>query len=62
MPKNKEIIHVKNLEFRYPEGDFHLYIPEFKVQEFEKIGVIGPSGSGKTTLLNLLAGILLSLK
>jgi putative ABC transport system ATP-binding protein len=62
MRENKEIICVENLEFGYPAGNFHLTIPEFRIQEFEKIGVIGPSGSGKTTLLNLLAGILLPLK
>ncbi len=55
---NEEIISVENLDFQYPSGDFYLNIPEFKVLESEKIGVIGPSGSGKTTLLNLLAGIL----
>lgn len=57
-PECREVICLENLDFKYPSGDFHLNIPELKVLESEKIGVIGPSGSGKTTLLNLLAGIL----
>jgi putative ABC transport system ATP-binding protein len=52
------MIHVRALQFAYPEGTFHLRIPDFSVNEGEKVAVIGPSGSGKTTLLNLVAGIL----
>jgi putative ABC transport system ATP-binding protein len=52
------MIDIESLEFRYPDSDFHLSIPEFKVVASEKVAVIGPSGSGKTTLLNLVAGIL----
>ncbi|MGD9243694.1 MAG: ABC transporter ATP-binding protein [Desulfobacterales bacterium] len=51
------MISVKNLEFRYPVGDFHLSIDDFSIAKSQKVAVIGPSGSGKTTLLNLLAGI-----
>lgn len=53
------MIEVKDLKFQYREGNFRLNIPEFKVNEREKVAIIGPSGSGKTTLLNLLSGILL---
>ena len=52
------MILVKNLEFCYPEGDFHLSIDDFHIAKSQKVAVIGPSGSGKTTLLNLLAGIM----
>jgi len=52
------MIQIHDIDFRYPSGDFHLSIPNLKVEAGEKIGVIGPSGSGKTTLLNLVAGIL----
>jgi len=51
------MIRIRSLEFQYPTGDFHLDVPEFTVEQSEKVAVIGPSGSGKTTLLNLLAGI-----
>jgi len=52
------MIEIEALEFAYPESDFRLCIPEFRIAEREKVAVIGPSGSGKTTLLNLVAGIL----
>ena len=56
------MITIRDLEFRYPIGDFRLSIPEFFVEKGEKVAVIGPSGSGKTTLLNLLGGIVIPLK
>ena len=51
------MIEIEALEFHYPQGDFHLSIPQMSVVQGEKVAVIGPSGSGKTTLLNLIAGI-----
>ncbi len=51
------MIRIRSLEFQYPSGDFRLDVPEFSIEQSEKVAVIGPSGSGKTTLLNLLAGI-----
>jgi len=56
------MIHIKDLEFNYPSGEFRLNISDFQVTGGEKIAVIGPSGSGKTTLLNLIAGIITPLK
>jgi putative ABC transport system ATP-binding protein len=52
------MIHLDNVHFRYPSGEFRLEVPELSVAAGEKVAVIGPSGSGKTTLLNLVAGIL----
>jgi putative ABC transport system ATP-binding protein len=52
------MIHIQNLTFGYPTGEFELKIPLFDITKGEKIAVIGPSGSGKTTLLNLIAGII----
>ena len=52
------MIAINDLEFSYPIGNFLLQIPEFSVENHEKIAVIGPSGTGKTTLLNLIAGII----
>ena len=51
------IVRVTDLQFRYPEGDFALRIPQLEVSAGETVAVIGPSGSGKTTLLHLVAGI-----
>lgn len=51
------MISIKDLDFRYREGDFRLRIPGLNVNESEKVAVIGPSGTGKTTLLNLISGI-----
>jgi len=56
------MIHIKDLEFYYPSGEFRLNISDFQVTGGAKIAVIGPSGSGKTTLLNLIAGIITPLK
>ncbi|MCK4988002.1 MAG: ATP-binding cassette domain-containing protein, partial [Desulfobacterales bacterium] len=50
------------MEFRYPDSEFCLNVPQFKIKKSEKVAVIGPSGSGKTTLLNLIAGILTPVK
>jgi len=52
------MIEIHALKFSYPDTDFSLCIPVFRLGTQEKVAVIGPSGSGKTTLLNLVAGIL----
>lgn len=51
------MIHIQDLSFHYPAGEFLLSVDDFSVNRGEKVAVIGPSGSGKTTLLNLIAGI-----
>ena len=56
------MIQLRNLEFRYQEGEFCLEVPALSVQKSEKVAVIGPSGSGKSTLLNLIAGILMPMQ
>ncbi len=53
------MITIRDLEFRYAEGDFFLRIPELHIERGATVAFIGPSGSGKTTLLNLIAGIAL---
>jgi ABC-type lipoprotein export system ATPase subunit len=53
---SKKAIEVKDLNFRYRNGNFSLRLPEFHVDASERMAIIGPSGTGKTTLLNLLAG------
>ena len=53
------VIRIRDLAFRYGEGDFELRIPELEVGRASSAAFIGPSGSGKTTLLHLIAGITL---
>lgn len=52
------MINIENLTFRYSATSFGLRVPEFSLQDNERVAIVGPSGSGKTTLLNLIAGIL----
>jgi len=52
------VIAVREAEFAYPEGGFHLRVRELAVGEKESVAITGSSGSGKTTLINLLAGLL----
>jgi len=52
------MIKVENLTFRYSATSFQLRVPEFFLNDNERVAIVGPSGSGKTTLLNLIAGIL----
>jgi putative ABC transport system ATP-binding protein len=52
------MITLRDIVFRYDEGEFALRIPKLEIAPGEQVGVIGPSGSGKTTLLHLVAGIL----
>jgi putative ABC transport system ATP-binding protein len=51
------MIELREVVFRYREGEFELRIATLLVEAGEQIAVIGPSGSGKTTLLHLAAGI-----
>ena len=51
------MIELRDVFFRYREGEFELRIPELRIARGDHVAVIGPSGSGKTTLLHLVAGI-----
>jgi ABC-type lipoprotein export system ATPase subunit len=51
------MITIRDLEFEYRRGEFHLHIPELVIPDGAKTALIGPSGSGKTTFLNLVSGI-----
>lgn len=53
------MIEINELEFRYPESDFRLRVPQLTVESGSTVAIVGPSGSGKTTLLNLIAGVML---
>lgn len=53
------MIQLNNIQFQYPNSDFHLDITSLSFKENAKIALIGPSGFGKTTMLNMIAGIIL---
>ena len=53
------MIHLKDIQFQYPQSDFSLKIDELQFSHSSKSAIIGPSGFGKTTMLNLIAGILI---
>lgn len=52
------MLTIKALSFRYSATSFCLRVPEFHLEDHERVAIVGPSGSGKSTLLNLIAGIL----
>jgi len=48
-------IEFKNLDFRYPDGEFDaLRNVSFKINAGENIGLVGRTGAGKTTLVDLI--------
>lgn len=48
-------IAFKNLNFRYPDGEFNaLEDISFNIQAGENVGLVGKTGSGKTTLVDLI--------
>ena len=51
------MIDLRDLDFRYPDGDFVLRVPGLNITKGSTVAIVGPSGCGKTTLLNLVAGI-----
>jgi putative ABC transport system ATP-binding protein len=51
------VIEIRDLHFRYGDGEFALAVPELDIARGERVAFVGPSGSGKTTLVSLIAGI-----
>lgn len=53
------VFQLKNLSFKYPEGD-RILIDEMnlEIKQGERLGIIGPVGTGKSTLLNILSGFI----
>ena len=55
LPDIRGDIEFKNLNFRYPDGEFDaLQNVSFKICAGENIGLVGRTGSGKTTLVDLI--------
>src|SRR5258708_39326789 len=52
-------IEVRNLSFRYSEGEPMVFENvSFSVEAGEYVAITGPSGGGKTTLLKIMLGLL----
>lgn len=52
-------VEVKNLSFRYAEGEpWILKDCSFRIEAGESAAIVGPSGCGKTTLAKLILGLL----
>lgn len=55
LPEVRGDIELKNLTFRYPDGEFDaLEDVSFTIRAGENVGLVGKTGSGKTTLVDLL--------
>jgi putative ABC transport system ATP-binding protein len=52
------LLEIRDLEFGYGAGAFHLRLAELEIGPGETVAFVGPSGCGKTTLIHLIAGIL----
>ncbi len=59
LPPASTRIEVRNLSFRYAEGEpWVLRDCSFTVEQGEAVAIVGASGCGKTTLVKLLLGLL----
>ncbi|MCI1795357.1 ABC transporter ATP-binding protein [Acetobacter lovaniensis] len=50
-----ELVRVRSLEWRSPDKNFSLFVPNFVLKAGECLAIVGPSGCGKSTLLGLLS-------
>ncbi len=52
------LVEVKQLSYRYPDGNLALDQIGFQIEAGECVGLVGPNGAGKSTLLWHLNGLL----
>jgi energy-coupling factor transporter ATP-binding protein EcfA2 len=52
------VLRVRDLSYRYPDGQSALEQVSFSLRRGERVGLAGPSGAGKSTLLMHLNGLL----
>lgn len=56
----EECIEIKNLQYKYPEGEnLVLKNVSFSIPKGKFVGIIGSSGAGKTTFVDILLGLLM---
>lgn len=53
-----EGLYLRNVSYRYGQGELTLDNINIHVKPGERLGIIGTTGSGKTTLIHLLVGLL----
>lgn len=59
LPPPQGSIEVRDLSFRYAEGEPHVFEKvSFKICTGDYVAITGPSGGGKTTLVKVLLGLL----
>lgn len=57
-PKIKGAISLKNVKFKYSDGNSHvLHGVDMEIKAGETIAILGPTGSGKSSLVHLLLGL-----
>lgn len=54
-----DLLQVRNLEFKYPDGHPALRGVSLHLVEGDKVALVGPNGAGKSTLMLHLNGILM---
>lgn len=51
-------VEIKNLNYKYPDGNIVFNGLDLELKEGESLGIVGPNGAGKTSLLLCLSGLL----
>jgi cobalt/nickel transport system ATP-binding protein len=52
------IISLKNVTYRYPDGNTAIDGLNLDIEKGEAVAIVGPNGAGKSTLLQIIAGLI----
>jgi cobalt/nickel transport system ATP-binding protein len=52
------IISLKNVKYRYPDGNTAIDGLNLDIEKGEAVAIVGPNGAGKSTLLQIIAGLI----